>query len=219
MSNIIYKQLTSKYVSKAVECCVESLKTSPFTTTFKLQPKNWAAISGLFIERAAKQDLSIVAVDENDTVAGVIINEDFKDTPPDPYYHLGDEWKPLRALFNELHLKYKSFHPQSIGKGQILHPLYFSNVRPEYRQQGIMTNLREESLNVALTFNFELMIAEASNTVTSTVCERLGFNKVASIDYKTWLYQNKNILFDLPSLDKSFQEFSIYERHITSNLY
>jgi hypothetical protein len=42
----------------------------------------------------------------SDSVVGVIINEDWKDKQPPQYRALGDEWRPVRAIFNNLHTKY-----------------------------------------------------------------------------------------------------------------
>ena len=61
----------------------------------------------MFVQRAAQKDipLSVVAYNEElDRVEGVIINEDWKESPPPPYRELHD-WRPVRAIFSELHTK------------------------------------------------------------------------------------------------------------------
>jgi hypothetical protein len=53
----------------------------------------------------ASRDLSLVARDEETgRVEGVLINEDWKESPPAVYRELID-WRPVRAIFNELHTR------------------------------------------------------------------------------------------------------------------
>jgi hypothetical protein len=59
----------------------------------------------MFVQRAAHKDLSLVAYNPlKDEVEGVIINEDWKEAPPVPYKDLPD-WRPVKAMFNELHTR------------------------------------------------------------------------------------------------------------------
>ena len=44
-------------------------------------------------------------------VTGVIINEDWKDRQPAAYRLLGAEWRPVRAIFNDLHTRYTRVPP------------------------------------------------------------------------------------------------------------
>ena len=59
--NISYRVLTPSYVGKAVDCIAASFAEDPFSRVCGLQPSDWAAMSGMFVERAATKDISLIA--------------------------------------------------------------------------------------------------------------------------------------------------------------
>eukprot|EP00339_Tiarina_fusa_P007669 CAMPEP_0117045912 /NCGR_PEP_ID=MMETSP0472-20121206/31761_1 /TAXON_ID=693140 ORGANISM="Tiarina fusus, Strain LIS" /NCGR_SAMPLE_ID=MMETSP0472 /ASSEMBLY_ACC=CAM_ASM_000603 /LENGTH=80 /DNA_ID=CAMNT_0004758093 /DNA_START=1 /DNA_END=240 /DNA_ORIENTATION=+ len=76
--NIALRVLTPSYVGKAVDCIANSFADDPFSKVSGLQPADWAAMSGMFVERAATKDLSVIAVNsDNGNVEGVMLNEDW----------------------------------------------------------------------------------------------------------------------------------------------
>jgi hypothetical protein len=59
----------------------------------------YADMCGMFVERAATKDRSVVAINnETQEVEGCIINEDWKDEVPDEYRRLPAAWVLLRIL-------------------------------------------------------------------------------------------------------------------------
>ena len=58
---ISFKILTPGYVGKTVDCIANSFAGDPFSIACNLEPRDWAAMSGMFVERAAVKDLSIIA--------------------------------------------------------------------------------------------------------------------------------------------------------------
>ena len=60
-AKIAYRVLTPSYVGKAVDCIAASFANDPFSHVSGLQPADWAAMSGMFVERAATKDISLVA--------------------------------------------------------------------------------------------------------------------------------------------------------------
>lgn len=59
--NIVLRVLSPAYVGRAVDCIASSFSDDPFSKVAGLQPGDWAAMSGMFVERAATNDLSVVA--------------------------------------------------------------------------------------------------------------------------------------------------------------
>jgi len=169
----------------------------------------------MFVQRAAKKDLSFVAM-KDDVVQGVIINEDWTEAPPEWYSQLED-WRPVRAIFNELHTRFKATTAR-IEKGKVLHPLYFTSVRPEMRRQKIVSQLWSKSIVVAQERNFDTMVAEASTPTTEKVlCGKLGFKEVVSVNFNDFKFEGKKIYAPLTS--EGFSKLGIYQRSVTSDLF
>jgi len=217
VSSIVYKTLTAELTSKAVDCVAASFahpSHDPFSKVFKLSPTQWGILSQMFVQRAAKKDLSFVAM-EGDTVQGVIINEDWKELPP-PFYKELEDWRPVRAMFNELHTRFKANHNR-IEHGKVLHALYFTCVRPEVRRRGIVVNLWQKSVALAQERNFQTMVSEASTPTTERVLTKLGFKEIASVPFKEFLFEGSKPYSQLEK--EGFSKLGVYERSITSDLF
>eukprot|EP01121_Diplochlamys_sp_Union-15-3_P013611 TRINITY_DN4254_c0_g1_i1.p1 TRINITY_DN4254_c0_g1~~TRINITY_DN4254_c0_g1_i1.p1 ORF type:complete len:255 (-),score=23.44 TRINITY_DN4254_c0_g1_i1:31-795(-) len=217
---IIYKTLEPALVGKAMDCISTSFVDNydPFTKALGLSQTQWGIMSSMFVSRAAELDLSFVAVDsQTGRVEGVLINEDWKQPPP-KFYHQLDDWRPVRAIFNELHTRYKAISPR-IEYGKVIHPLYFTCVRPDSRRKGIVTTLWEKSILLARERNFEKMVAEGSTALSGALfTKKLGFKEVVSVSLKDFKFEGKTI-FHLEDIDPAFGRLSIFERHIPSDLY
>jgi len=219
-AKISFKILSPSLISKAVDCIGVSFANSndPFSRALNLNQTHWAVMSQMFVHRAADKDLSFVAFnDETGEVEGVIINEDWKEKQPDAYRELLD-WAPVRAMFNELRTRFKAAHPQ-IEHGKVLHPLYFTCVRPEARNQGIVSQLWQKSVELAQMRNYEKMVAEASSPMTQQILTNssLGFREVASVPFGDFKFQGKNVFKGITK--DGFEKLAIYERPIVSNLF
>jgi len=219
-----YKVLTPSLVSKSVDCIAVSFAQSksksadPFTEALNLRQSQWAVLSQMFVQRAAHKDLSVVAINpETDQVVGVHINEDWKQTPPDAYRDLHD-WRPVRAIFNLLHTRFKANTQHIAEYGKVLHPLYFTCVRPEFQGQGIVSELWHKSLDIAKEMNYTEMVAEGGTKAAEHVlAKKLGFKEVAKVDFADFLFEGQKPFANLPKL--GFDKLSIYQRPIVSDLY
>merc|ERR1712137_93987 len=218
-ANIAFRRLTPAYVGRAVDCIAASFADDPFSKVSGLQPSDWAAMSGMFVERAALKDLSLVAINsQTERVEGVMLNEDWKEKKPEEYAKLSSKWSPIRAIFNKLHIVYKANIPRYIQHHSILHPLYFSCVRPELRRQGIIGKLFTHSLEIASDFHFETVACEASTRSTASACEKLGFKQVAQVEYRTFLFEGQTVFYPLPGMSSDYDSLMILERPISSGL-
>jgi len=217
-NNVVYKVLNPSLVSKAVDCISASFaypSNDPFSKALKLSPTQWGILSQMFVQRAAKSDLSIVAM-TGDVVQGVIVNEDWKDPPPQYYSELED-WRPVRAMFNELHTRFKATQ-ERIEHGKILHPLYFTCVRPELRRKGIVSALWQKSVALAQERNYDSMASEASTpTGEKLLVGKLGFKEVAHVKFNDFLFEGTKPFSGLER--DGYQKLSIYLRSITSDLF
>mmetsp|Transcript_115061 Transcript_115061/g.171980 ORF Transcript_115061/g.171980 Transcript_115061/m.171980 type:complete len:224 (-) Transcript_115061:33-704(-) len=217
--NIALRVLTPSYVGKAVDCIANSFADDPFSKVSGLQPADWAAMSGMFVERAATKDLSVIAVNsDNGNVEGVMLNEDWKEKKPEEYSQLSEKWRPIRAIFNKLHISYKARHSRYIQPHEILHPLYFSCIRPELRRKGLIGQLFNKSLEIASDYHFDTVVCESSTTSTALACGQLGFREIAQVEYRTFLYKGETVFYPLPGINPEYQKLTVLERPIQSNL-
>jgi len=224
-ARVAYKILTPSLAGKVVDTIAQSFgdhhrSRDPFTLSLKLSEKDWRDMCGMFVERAAARDRSVVAVDlESNLVTGCIINEDWKEDVPDHYRRLPAAWTPVRAIFHELRTRYKSRRKQKILPGQVFHPLYFTCVVPQARRQGIATGLWAASVDIARAHNYQFIVAETSSHVSERVCESLGFQLKASVAFNDWMFQGENCFAELPKINANFNSLSLWERPIPSDLY
>lgn len=96
-AKVAYRLLTPNLTGRVVDAISESFggrsSDDPFTCALKLTKKDWRDMCGMFVERAATQERSVVAVDtETQNVAGCIINEDWKENVPSAYRQLSPLW-------------------------------------------------------------------------------------------------------------------------------
>jgi len=217
--HIAYQQLTPALVPKTVECIGVSFANSkdPFTVAFKYTSVQWGMIAQMFVKRAAEKDLSLIAYNHReDRVEGVIINEDWKERQPD-YYRSLDEWRPVRAIFNELHTRFKATSSR-IDHGRIMHPLYFTCVRPESRGLMVFSQLWERTLETARARNFEQIVAEGSTPIADAILtqSKLGFREEVSVDFREFLFEGQPLY---RHLGPDFKKLSMYSRSVASDLY
>ena len=172
----------------------------------------------IFVDRAASQNLSLIALDEDEKVQGVMLNEDWKEPPPIGYHDLAQEWRPVRAAFNEVHTRFKA-EQEYIQPGQMLHTLYFSCVRPEAASQGVMASLFHDSISVARDNNFREMCADTSAEGVAKLANNLGFDNTAALSYKDFKYNGVNVFSELPAHDDSWLELATHKRKVPSDMY
>jgi len=222
-AKVVYRMLTPALTGRVVDAISESFANStddPFTNKLNLTKKDWRDMCGMFVERAALADKSIVAIDtETQNVEGCIINEDWKESVPEEYRQLPAAWDPVRAIFHELRTRYKSRRRQRIETGQVFHPLYFTCVTPFARRKGIAHGLWMASVDIGRSYNYQYMVCETSSKVSEKVCESLGFQMKASVAFNDWMFEGENIFAELPKVNDNFQRLSIWERPIPSDLY
>eukprot|EP01114_Cavostelium_apophysatum_P013802 TRINITY_DN3429_c0_g1_i1.p1 TRINITY_DN3429_c0_g1~~TRINITY_DN3429_c0_g1_i1.p1 ORF type:complete len:219 (-),score=32.68 TRINITY_DN3429_c0_g1_i1:53-709(-) len=213
---VVFKVLTPNLVSKAVDCISSSFAhADPFTQSLGFSKTQWGILSQMFVQRAAKKELSFVAM-KGDEVEGVILNEDWKENPPE-YYSSLEDWRPVRAIFNELHTRFKAASPR-IENGKVLHPLYFTCVRPEMRRHHIVSNLWDRTVKVAQEHNYETIVSEASSPTTEKVlCDKFGFKEVTCVNFQDFQFEGQRIYE--PLLKSGYKKLCILQRSITSDLF
>merc|ERR1711907_253635 len=222
-AKLAIQRLTPQHSTAAVDLIANSFTSlqvqDPFNNIMGLKKRHWRRMAGLFVERAAQDNLSLVAVDENNgEVMGVMLNEDWKEVPPKEFRSLGEDWKPTQAIFAAANNQFKASQGH-IARGQMLHTLYFSCVHPDMRRQGLMQNMWQESVAVAQRYNFSEMMAHCSSDKVARLAEKLGFEKAASVKYKDFKYEGHEEFAELPEMSTDYRELGCWKRKVPSDLY
>jgi len=222
-AGLVTKRLTPKYTAQALDLIVSSFShptaKEPLSQVMNLKQRSWRAMAGLFVERCSTDKLSFVVVhDKTDEVQGVMLNEDWKQPPPAEFRQLGEEWKPAQAMFAAANNSFKNSQGH-IASGQMLHCLYFSCVSPEMRRLGLMTDMWQESVDVAQRYNYSEMMAHCSTDRSARLAEKLGFEKATAIKYTDFEYAGEKYFSELPQVDDKFRELACFKRKVPSDMY
>ena len=102
MAQLVTRRLSPAYASRALDLITETFTHpqagEPLSSVMGLRKRSWREMAGLFVERASQEKLSFVVVnDRTDELQGVMINEDWKQPPPNEFRALGDEWRPAQV--------------------------------------------------------------------------------------------------------------------------
>ena len=134
------------------------------------------------------------------------------------YFFVPATGRRLGLLIEHSSYSFKANHARYIRPDTVLHPLYFSCVRPELRRQGVVGNLLHNALEIASDHHFDTIVCESSSEQTTAACEQLGFKEVASVEYRSFLYEGENVFYPLPGMNEDYQKLAILERPIQSGL-
>merc|ERR1711924_50033 len=103
MASVSLQRLTPALKNAALDCIAESFTSKagkePFTWIMNLKKHHWKTMASIFVERACYQPLSVVAFNEStEKVEAVMLNEDWKEPPPQTFKAITGEWRPVRAV-------------------------------------------------------------------------------------------------------------------------
>jgi len=149
-----------------------------------------------------------------------MINEDLRLRPPPEYKRLPEDWRPVRAIFNSVRMKFLANYRGYVEPGDIMHVLYFTCVRPEAREQGIMKALWKGTIDAATEQNYERIAATASSAHVQSVLEdKLGFREVSEISYDDFMFEAHPIFKEIKEKDADHGKLTMLVRSINSNMY
>jgi hypothetical protein len=137
---------------------------------------------------AAAQPLSVVSINgATARVDGACLMEDWLAARPLSYRgeHLASEWRPVRAIFSELHERFTAaLDVAPRERGHTLRVLYFSGVHPDARRDGVIQGLWTAAVDVARANGYTSITAQASSEATRKMLrDELGFAEVAAVPF------------------------------------
>ncbi|XP_055388889.1 arylalkylamine N-acetyltransferase 1 [Condylostylus longicornis] len=138
--------------------------------------------------KTLEDNLSIMAITEDDEIAGVILNglvrADQNACQKKLDLSSDENFKKIFNLLNYINSKVNFFDIFNIDK---LFDIRILSVDSKYRGRGIAKNLIEHSIKIAKEFNFEIIKADATGMFSQKLLRSHGF------DIMTELYYDKYV--------------------------
>lgn len=178
----------------------------PVTKSLEITPKEFHYFAEIYCKKAVREGLSIIAKDkDNNNVIGFLISEDLDTEPPEGIEKIDKKILPLMALVDALEIDIKT----NKKEGEHRFHKFLGGTDKKYENRHILTILNEESVKLARNNNFTSVVAEPSGFATQHLFNKWGFEIRKMIDYKTFLYEGKNVFkniegpIGIPLMEKS----------------
>jgi ribosomal protein S18 acetylase RimI-like enzyme len=188
---IIYEILQEKDLEETVALLSNVFSCGETVTKcLEITPKELHYCAELYCKKAVREGLSIIAKDKyNNKIISFLISEDFDSEKPEGIEKIDIKILPGMALLDTLEKDMKSDKKEWERRFHI----YLGGTDEQYKNRKIMTILIEESMKLAKIKHFTSVIAEPSGFATQHMFNKLGFETKNIIEYKTFLYEGKNV--------------------------
>jgi hypothetical protein len=196
MSHIRYSILKEKDFEGAAECISSTFsKGEPMTKALGIKKADFDYFAEVFIKKAVKDELSVVAKNSDGKVIGCIVCEDFITDLPDGIEGISSSFDPIISMLGELDEKYKV--ENNITNGQLLH-MFMGGVYKEYAGLGVAAGMTQFIEGYTKSKNFKGAIGEVTGPISQHVyINQLGYKEVSSISYKSFQFEGKYIFSDI----------------------
>lgn len=178
----------------------------PITKCLEITPKELHYCAELYCKKAVREGLSIIAKDKDtNNVISFLISEDFDSEKPEGIEKIDIKILPGMALLDTLEKDMKSNKKEDEHRFH----LFLGGTVEKYQNRNIMTILFEESMKLAKIKHFTSIVAEPSGFATQHMLSKLGFKIRNIVEYKTFLYEGKNVFKNIegpssiPLMEKS----------------
>lgn len=182
----------------------------PVTKSLDITAEEFHYFAELYCKKAAKEGLSVVAKDKSnkDKIVSFVISEDLDSEQPEGIEKVDVKILALIALVDALEEDIKS----NKKEGDRRFHMFLGGTDKEYENRHILTILNEESFKLAKTKGFTSLVTEPSGFATQHMFKKFGFETRNMIEYKTFLYEGKNVFANvegpigIPLMEKSLIE-------------
>ncbi|MCE8426278.1 MAG: hypothetical protein J5U17_10945 [Candidatus Methanoperedens sp.] len=141
-----------------------------------------------------EEGLSIIAKDKNkDKIIAFLICEDFDSAQPEGIDKIDRKIVVDMAIVNAVEEDAKA----NKKEGERRFHIFFGGTEKECVNRGIMTTLIDESIKLAKSKRFTIIIAEATGSATRYIFKKFGFEEKKMIEYKKFVFEDKNIYENL----------------------
>ncbi len=190
---IVYEILQEKDLEETITLLSEVFsRGEPVTKSLGITAKEFHYFAEIYCKKAVKDGLSIIAKDKG-KVVGFVISEDFDSAQPEGIEKIDIKVVPLMALVDEIEKDAKS----NKKEGERRFHMFLGGTDKQYEGRHIAVTLIEESMKLAKVKNFTSAIVEPSGFATQHIFNKLGFEQKNMIEYKSFLYDGKNVFKDI----------------------
>lgn len=185
-----YKILQSEHYDQAVNIITHSFcEHEPMTKYLGITHSEFLPFAKVIVQKAIKDGLSIVALDENKLSACTIV-DDYADP-----INISHEFDPkFKIIFSLLeHLSNDFFNNKEIEKGHLAH-LFITAVAKNYHGKGLSSQINLQSTRLAEQKGFDFMCCEFTHPYNEKgTIKNLKNNKllIKSYDYKDFIFEGK----------------------------
>ncbi len=196
---ITLKPLEPKHVVAATHCISTTFtKGEPMSEALAISEEEFSYFAQLFIQKAAIDQLSVVAVTDTDEVVGALICEDYASDPPTGLEHVSEKFGPIAELLESLSKRFAQLH--DVNPGSHLH-MFMCGVYPQYARQQFAQRLISFAEDMARERGYKATVCEATGSVSQHMVEKsLGYIYVDEIIYQDFQYEEQAVFSNINSV-------------------
>jgi hypothetical protein len=196
---ITLEVLKPEHVAGATRCIANTFaKGEPMSTALGITPEEFNYFARLFIEKAAADQMSVVALNDTGEVIGATICEDYTTEPPVGVEQISEKFNPIFQLLESLGERYTHVH--EVGPGSHYH-IFMCGVYQSYAHLRLAQKLNRFAEDLAREYRYQTLICEATGRISQFVAERqLGFEYVDEISYQEFQYENQPVFSSIDSV-------------------
>ena len=162
--NYHFEQLQEKHIDEVCQLFTDTfVHSEPMTHYLHMDQKKYSIFAREVTEKAAKDGLSIVAMDKDKIIACALV-EDINDAE-DINADFDNKFSYILALLGQLGENF--FQDKKFPRKHIAH-LFITAVKKEYRRQGLSTQINYRALDLAADAGYDFAYCEFTNIY----CER-----------------------------------------------
>lgn len=187
--NYTIKTLESEHVKSTIDLFIKAFcDYEPITKAINISHEDYEPYARDIVQKAVRDGLSKVALDENQKVIAFNLSEDLAN-PYHPDLKKYPKMAPIVALITELtqpFLKNKVFN-----KGKVLHPMVCA-IDPSYQGHGMSTAINLTTLESAAQKGFQFVYTEFTNELSEKSAFHFkSYKAIKEIKYKDFLFEGK----------------------------
>lgn len=194
--------LNEEFSKQATELFAKNFCSSePITKFLGIQYSDYLPFANEVVQKAVKEGLSKIAINNKKRVIAVCIAEDLADPflPKSLHY---PKLNPIFALLNELSKPFMG--ERKFIKEKIIH-VWIAVVDPDYRGQGLSTEIDMATIENAARRGFDYAYAEFTNELSEKVTHQFNvLQRLNRIKYENFKYAGQNIFKGLEGAAASY---------------
>lgn len=163
----------------------------PMTSALGITSKEYVDFIRLLGPKMVDEELTVIARNqETNQIVGAMITDDFAIEPPAEIRRLGDQFKPVWAILDDLDIRYKQ--GRILAKGEYLH---FFLLAVDHLQTGknLAVKLVQACLENGIRKGYKSGIVEATGIVSQHIFRKFGFGQCFEIPYQTFMFEGTRV--------------------------